>query len=46
MTARHGAGRDAAEAGIMVVEMLLGMVVRVGTQAVGAAGLDGRNVVG
>lgn len=41
----HGTGREASQAGIVVVEMLLSMDIGIGTQS-RAIGLDGRDVVG
>ena len=46
MATRHDAGRDAAKASIVIMEMLLGVVVRIDTQANRTVGLDSRHVIG
>lgn len=47
MTAWNSSSRDATKTGIVVVEMLLSMIVRVRTgQGRACSALDGRNVVG
>lgn len=46
VAAGHGASRDAANAGVVVVKVLLGVMVGVDTQTSVAVGLNSRHIVG